>query len=104
MQLVNKHAAKSVEDKASKYAEGKVSVESKVLKAVELFAKEKEEHDGGAVLSKKVFKLADKELLVRSELIISVILLHQLQFQLMRLFSTLNLLAHCQGTCNQAWW
>ncbi|KAF9677885.1 hypothetical protein SADUNF_Sadunf08G0154300 [Salix dunnii] len=64
MQLVNKHAAKSVEDKVSKYAEGKVSVESKVLKAVELFAKEKEEHDGGAVLSKKVFKLADKELLV----------------------------------------
>ncbi|KAJ6689066.1 hypothetical protein OIU85_005474 [Salix viminalis] len=64
MQLVNKHAAKSVDDKVSKYAEGKASVESKVLKAVELFAKEKEEHDGGAVLNKKIFKLADKELLV----------------------------------------
>ena len=102
MQLVNKHAAKSVDDKASKYAEGKASVESKVLKAVELFAKEKEEH-GGAVLNKKIFKLADKELLVRSELII-VPLLHQLQFHLMKLFSTLNLLTQCQGTCNQAWW
>ncbi|KAJ6351584.1 hypothetical protein OIU78_007487 [Salix suchowensis] len=64
MQLVNKHAAKSVDDKVSKYAERKDSVESKVLKAVELFAKEKEEHDGGAVLNKKIFKLADKELLV----------------------------------------
>ncbi|KAJ6430414.1 hypothetical protein OIU84_021748 [Salix udensis] len=64
MQLVNKHAAKSVDDKVSKYAEGKASVESKVLNAVELFAKEKEEHDGGAVLNKKIFKLADKELLV----------------------------------------
>nr|TKR78762.1 alpha-glucan water dikinase, chloroplastic-like isoform X 4 [Populus alba] len=64
MQLVNKHAAKSVEDKVSKSAEGKASVESKVLKAVELFAKKKEEHDGGAVLNKKIFKLADKELLV----------------------------------------
>ncbi|CAK7332617.1 unnamed protein product [Dovyalis caffra] len=55
-QLVNKHAAKSVEEKAS--------VESKVLKAVELFAKEKEEQDGGAVLNKKIFKIADKQLLV----------------------------------------
>ncbi|KAJ6725624.1 hypothetical protein OIU79_003902 [Salix purpurea] len=64
MQLVNKHAAKSVDDKVSKYAERKDSVDSKVLKAVELFAKEKEEHDGGAVLNKKIFKLADKELLV----------------------------------------
>jgi alpha-glucan,water dikinase len=80
MQLVNKHAAKSVEDKVSKSAEGKASVESKVLKAVELFAKEKEEHDGGAVLNKKIFKLADKELLVQDELIIFVPLLHQLQF------------------------
>ncbi|XP_011034107.1 PREDICTED: alpha-glucan water dikinase, chloroplastic-like isoform X3 [Populus euphratica] len=64
MQLVNKHAAKSVEDKVSKSAKGKASVESKVLKAVELFAKKKEEHDGGAVLNKKIFKLGDKELLV----------------------------------------
>jgi hypothetical protein len=50
------------------------------LKAVELFAKEKEEHDGGAVLNKKIFKLADKELLVRDVLINCVPLLHQLQF------------------------
>jgi hypothetical protein len=32
------------------------------------------------VLNKKIFKLADKELLVQDELIIFVPLLHQLQF------------------------
>ncbi|KAL9353251.1 hypothetical protein Peur_055931 [Populus x canadensis] len=63
-QLINRHSAKSVEDRASKSLEEKASIEPKVLKAVELFAKEKEEHDGGAVLNKKIFKLADKELLV----------------------------------------
>ncbi|PNT14687.1 hypothetical protein POPTR_010G044100v4 [Populus trichocarpa] len=63
-QLINRHSAKSVEDRASKSVEEKASIEPKVLKAVELFAKEKEEHDGGAVLNKKIFKLADKELLV----------------------------------------
>uniref|UniRef100_A0A6N2N9J4 alpha-glucan, water dikinase n=1 Tax=Salix viminalis TaxID=40686 RepID=A0A6N2N9J4_SALVM len=64
MQLINKHAAKSAEDKASTSVEGKNSIEPKVLKAVELFAKEKEEQDGVTVLNKKIFKLADKELLV----------------------------------------
>uniref|UniRef100_A0A6M2F697 alpha-glucan, water dikinase n=1 Tax=Populus davidiana TaxID=266767 RepID=A0A6M2F697_9ROSI len=63
-QLVNRHSAISVEDRASKSVEEKASIEPKVLKAVELFAKEKEEHDGGAVLNKKIYKLADKELLV----------------------------------------
>lgn len=63
-QLVNRYSAKSVEDRASKSVEEKASIEPKVLKAVELFAKEKEEHDGGAVLNKKIYKLADKELLV----------------------------------------
>ncbi|KAL9390289.1 hypothetical protein Peur_018894 [Populus x canadensis] len=63
-QLINRHSAKSVEDRASKSVEEKASIEPKFLKAVELFAKEKEEHDGGAVLNKKIFKLADKELLV----------------------------------------
>ena len=80
MQLINKHAAKSVEDKASTSVEGKNSIESEVLKAVELFAKEKEEQDGGTVLNKKIFKLADKELLVRDVLINCVPLLHQLLF------------------------
>jgi alpha-glucan,water dikinase len=79
-QLINRHSAKSVEDRASKSVEEKASIEPKVLKAVELFAKEKEEHDGGAVLNKKIFKLADKELLVRDVLINCVPLLHQLQF------------------------
>jgi alpha-glucan,water dikinase len=104
MQLVNKHAAKSVEDKVSKSAEGKASVESKFLKAVELFAKKKEEHDGGAVLNKKIFKLADKELLVQDELIICPSAPSITVFHLMKLFLTLNLLTHCQGTCNEAWW
>ncbi|KAL3577792.1 hypothetical protein D5086_019296 [Populus alba] len=63
-QLVNRYSAKSVEDRASKSVEEKASIEPKVLKAVELFAMEKEEHDGGAVLNKKIYKLADKELLV----------------------------------------
>ncbi|XP_061976588.1 alpha-glucan water dikinase, chloroplastic-like isoform X2 [Populus nigra] len=63
-QLINRHSAKSVEDRAFMSVEEKASIEPKFLKAVELFAKEKEEHDGGAVLNKKIFKLADKELLV----------------------------------------
>lgn len=59
-QLVTKSATK-------KSAEEAVSVEPKpkALKAVELFAKEKEERVGGAVLNKKIFKLQDAELLVR---------------------------------------
>ncbi|KAJ8758944.1 hypothetical protein K2173_003182 [Erythroxylum novogranatense] len=40
------------------------SVESKVLKPVEIFAIEKEKIDGGDVLKKQIFKLEDKELLV----------------------------------------
>ncbi|KAF2301630.1 hypothetical protein GH714_028415 [Hevea brasiliensis] len=57
-QLVTKYAAK--------YAEEDVSVEPKLkaLKAVELFAKEKEEQAGDAVLNKKIFKLHDGQLLV----------------------------------------
>lgn len=49
---------------AAKFAEEEVSAEPKALKAVELFARAKEEHDGGAVLNKKIFKLGDMELLV----------------------------------------
>ncbi|XP_065873488.1 alpha-glucan water dikinase, chloroplastic [Euphorbia lathyris] len=54
-QLVTKYKAKSIVEE--------VSVEPKALKAVELFAKEKEELVGDAVLNKKIFKLADGELL-----------------------------------------
>jgi hypothetical protein len=35
------------------------------LTVVELFAKTKEEQEGGHVLKKQIYKLADKELLVR---------------------------------------
>ncbi|EEF34459.1 alpha-glucan water dikinase, chloroplastic [Ricinus communis] len=55
-QLITKYAATPVEEP--------VSSEPKALKAIELFAKAKEEQVGGAVLNKKMFKLADGELLV----------------------------------------
>ncbi|XVE74996.1 hypothetical protein DITRI_Ditri12bG0062300 [Diplodiscus trichospermus] len=55
MQLLNKHAAKSVDES--------VSVKPKPLTAVEHFAKEKE-LDGSLVMNKKIYKLGDRELLV----------------------------------------
>ncbi|XVF02510.1 hypothetical protein REPUB_Repub04eG0181600 [Reevesia pubescens] len=55
MQLLNKHAEKSVEES--------ISVEPKPLTAVERFAKEKE-LDGSPFMNKKIYKLGEKELLV----------------------------------------
>ncbi|XWS69047.1 hypothetical protein CRYUN_Cryun04dG0146200 [Craigia yunnanensis] len=55
MQLLNKHAAKSVEKS--------ISVEPKPLTAIERFAKEKE-LDGCPVMNKKIYKLGERELLV----------------------------------------
>lgn len=57
MQIINKHAAKIVDKEHS--------VKPKPLTAVELFAKAKEEQDGGSVLRKYNFRLNDKDLLVR---------------------------------------
>ncbi|TYI43754.1 hypothetical protein ES332_A01G190300v1 [Gossypium tomentosum] len=57
MQLLNKHAVKAVEESIS------VEVEPKPLTAVEPFAKEKE-LDGNPVMSKKIYKVGEKELLV----------------------------------------
>lgn len=57
MQLITKYAAESVEEQGS--------VKPKALTVVELFAKTKEEQEGGDVLKKQIYKLADKELLVR---------------------------------------
>ncbi|KAK1552116.1 hypothetical protein Q3G72_010601 [Acer saccharum] len=57
MQLLNKNVAKPVE-------KHEISVEPKALTAIELFAKAREEQDGGSVLKKKIYKLAGKELLV----------------------------------------
>ncbi|XP_031400299.1 alpha-glucan water dikinase, chloroplastic [Punica granatum] len=58
MQLLNKHRAKSAEEKVL------VEAEPKALTALELFAKAMEEHEGIVVNSKKLYKLGDKELLV----------------------------------------
>ena len=55
--ILNKNVAKPVDQK--------FTIEPKALTAVELFAKAKEEQDGAPVLNKSIFKLEDKELLVR---------------------------------------
>lgn len=55
-QLLNKYVAGAVEEKSP--------VKSKALSTIELFAKEKEEQAGGPIVSKKIFRLVDKELLV----------------------------------------
>uniref|UniRef100_A0A2N9ILR4 Uncharacterized protein n=1 Tax=Fagus sylvatica TaxID=28930 RepID=A0A2N9ILR4_FAGSY len=56
IQLITKYAAESVEEHDS--------IKPKALTVVEEFAKMKEEQDGGHVLNKKIYKLADKKLLV----------------------------------------
>lgn len=57
VQLLNKYVAGAVEKKSP--------VKSKALSTIELFAKEKEEQAGGPIVCKKIFRLVDKELLVR---------------------------------------
>lgn len=58
MQILNKHVAEPTEKK-------NISVEPKALTPVELFVKATEEQEGDSILNKKIYKLADKELLVR---------------------------------------
>uniref|UniRef100_A0A5B6YGN2 alpha-glucan, water dikinase n=1 Tax=Davidia involucrata TaxID=16924 RepID=A0A5B6YGN2_DAVIN len=55
MQLLNKYASGSVEEN--------ISIKPQALSTIELFAKAKEEQ-GGPVLNKKIYELADKEILV----------------------------------------
>lgn len=57
MQLLNKHAVKSTVEK--------ISAEPHSLTVIELFARAKEKKDRNPVLNKKLYKLADKEVLVR---------------------------------------
>ncbi|GAY36295.1 hypothetical protein CUMW_021230 [Citrus unshiu] len=57
MQILNKHVAEPTEKK-------NISVEPKALTPVELFVKATEEQEGDSMLNKKIYKLADKELLV----------------------------------------
>lgn len=61
MQLINKHSAALVEEKISA-----VVVKPQVLSTIECFAQEKEEQGGDPIANKKIFRLADKELMVRS--------------------------------------
>ncbi|KAM5567913.1 alpha-glucan water dikinase 1, chloroplastic [Rosa sericea] len=61
MKILNKHATKPVDE--AKLA-NEESTKPKALKAVELFAKAKEEQDGASVLNKKIYRLGDKDLLV----------------------------------------
>lgn len=56
LQILHKHNSPSVKDK--------ISFTPKALTAVQLYVKEKEEQGDGTLLSKKVFKLGDKEILV----------------------------------------
>ncbi|XP_052204850.1 alpha-glucan water dikinase, chloroplastic [Diospyros lotus] len=56
IQLLNKYAVGSVAEKTS--------VEPLALSKVEQFVKEKEEQSGSSVVKKKIFRLADKELMV----------------------------------------
>ena len=65
MQLITKYVAESVKEPDSN--------QPKALTVVENFAKTKEEQDGGRVLNKKIYKLADKELLVRQRCAADVI-------------------------------
>ena len=56
MHILNKYSAKPVVEN--------ISVEPKALTAIELFAKAKEEQDGGSVLNRSIFKIENKELMV----------------------------------------
>ena len=60
MQLLRRHMTEWTEEKVPH------PIKKTELKAVEHFAKLKEEQDGGSVLNKKIYKIADKELLVRN--------------------------------------
>ena len=60
MHLLNKYTAGSVEEKIL------VKPQALSLSTIECFAKEKEEQGGGPIIKKEIFRLDDKELLVRS--------------------------------------
>lgn len=93
-QLITKYVAESVEEPDSK--------QPKALTVVENFAKIKEEQDGGRVLNKKIYKLADKELLVRQRYAADVIfILTSLSAGIVGIILIFSFFACYQGTCNQ---
>lgn len=69
MQLLDRHVTGWTEEKTP------LPIKKTELTAVEHFAKLKEEQDGVSILSKKIYKIADKELLVRNWCDIYVFLL-----------------------------
>lgn len=60
VQLLNKYA------KVPAKATEKTSATPKALSTIELFARAKEEQSDGPIINRKIYKLGDKELLVRS--------------------------------------
>ena len=60
MQLFNRHA------KVPAKAKEKTLTKPKALSTIELFARAKEEQSDGPIINRKIYKLGDKELLVRS--------------------------------------
>jgi len=60
VQLLNKYA------KVPAKATEKTSTTPKALSTIELFARAKEEQSDGLIINRKIYKLGDKELLVRS--------------------------------------
>lgn len=60
MQLLHRHVTEWTEEKTP------IPIKKTELTAVEHFAKLKEEQDSGSVLNKNIYKISDKELLVRN--------------------------------------
>lgn len=65
MSFLSKFASKSIKE------EENISPVPEVLSAVRQFSRAKEDHIDGPICSKKIYKLADKELLVRVQLLFS---------------------------------
>lgn len=63
-QLINSNAAKNTDQQLVDVDQQFVDA-PKTLSVIERYAKEREEYDTGSVLNKKIYKLADKDLLVR---------------------------------------
>lgn len=92
-QLITKYVVESVKEPDSS--------QPKALTVVENFAKTKEEQDGGRVLNKKIYKLADKELLVRQRCAADVIFsLTSLSVGIVGIILIFSFFAYYQGTCN----
>lgn len=101
MKILNKHATKPV-DEAKLAAEESVKPIS--VKAVELFAKAKEGQDGASVLNKSIYRLNDKDLLVRQlhAFILLLILLFLQRDNLVGIKLIFKILKCLQGTCDKA--